>query len=321
MNDRRTNDWSGREVTVTGGSGFLGSRIVQRLTEAGANVFVPRSAEFDLTQADRVAAMYERAKPQTVIHLAARVGGIGANQASPGTFFYDNLMMGALLIENARRTGVDKFVCVGTVCSYPKFTPVPFREDDLWSGYPEETNAPYGIAKKALLVQLQAYRREFGFNGIYLIPVNLYGPGDNFDLQTSHVIPALIRKCVEAAEAGEERVQLWGSGTPTREFLYVEDAAEAIIAGALNYEGADPVNLGTGREISIRDLAELIAKLTGFTGTFEWNTDKPDGQPRRALDTSRAQEKFGWTAKVGFEEGLRDTIDWFRRHGAVAIRP
>jgi GDP-L-fucose synthase len=197
---------------------------------------------------------------------------------------------------------------------------VPFREDDLWSGYPEETNAPYGIAKKALLVQLQAYRQEFGFNGIYLIPVNLYGPGDNFDLQTSHVIPALIRKCVEAADTGEERVQLWGSGTPTREFLYVEDAAEAIIAGALNYEGADPVNLGTGREISIRDLAELIAKLTGFTGTFEWNTDKPDGQPRRALDTSRAQEKFGWTAKVGFEEGLRDTIDWFRRHG-VAIRP
>jgi GDP-L-fucose synthase len=321
MNDWRMNDWSGRDVTVTGGSGFLGSRVVQRLAEAGAKVFVPRSAEFDLTQADRVAAMYERAKPQTVIHLAAKVGGIGANQASPGTFFYDNLMMGALLIENARRTGVDKFVCVGTVCSYPKFTPVPFREDDLWSGYPEETNAPYGIAKKALLVQLQAYRQEFGFNGIYLIPVNLYGPGDNFDLQTSHVIPALIRKCVEAADAGEERVQLWGSGTPTREFLYVEDAAEAIIAGALNYEGADPVNLGTGREISIRELAKLIAKLTGFTGTFEWNTDKPDGQPRRALDTSRAQEKFGWTARVEFEEGLRNTIDWFRRHGAVASRP
>jgi GDP-L-fucose synthase len=306
-------DWSGREVTVTGGSGFLGSRIVQRLKEAGANVFVPRSAEFDLTRSDRVAAMYERARPQIVIHLAARVGGIGANQASPGTFFYDNLMMGALLIEHARLSGIDKFVCVGTVCSYPKFTPVPFREQDLWSGYPEETNAPYGIAKKALLVQLQAYRQQFDFDGIYLIPVNLYGPGDNFDLQTSHVIPALIRKCVEAQDAGEATVQLWGSGNPTREFLYVDDAAEAIILAARMYEGAEPVNLGTGREISIRDLAELIAKLSGFTGTFAWNPDKPDGQPRRALDTSRAQIEFGWTAKVGFEEGLRNTIDWFRR--------
>ena len=315
------NDWAGRDVTVTGGAGFLGSRIVERLAQAGAKVFVPRSAEFDLTREDRVVAMYERARPQTVIHLAARVGGIGANQASPGTFFYDNLMMGALLIEHARRTGVDKFVCIGTVCSYPKFTPVPFHEQDLWSGYPEETNAPYGIAKKALLVQLQAFRQEFGFNGIYLIPVNLYGPEDNFDLQTSHVIPALIRKCVEAKDAGESHVQLWGSGAPTREFLYVEDAAEAIIAGALRYDGAEPVNLGTGREISISDLAELIAKLTGFTGTFVWNTDRPDGQPRRALDTSRAQKEFGWTARVGFEEGLRETIDWFLSHRAGAIRP
>jgi GDP-L-fucose synthase len=278
----------------------------------GASVFVPRSRDYDLTRDDRVRAMYEEARPDVVVHLAARVGGIGANQRSPGSFFYDNLMMGALLIEHARRSGLEKFVCVGTVCSYPKFATVPFREDDLWSGYPEETNAPYGIAKKALLVQLQAYRQEFGMRGIYLIPVNLYGPRDNFDLESSHVIPALIRKCVEAVERNEEVIEVWGSGDPTREFLYVDDAADGIVAAAERYEGGEPVNLGTGREISIRDLATLIAELTGFQGSFAWNTTRPDGQPRRALDVSRARDEFGWTARVPFEEGLEATISWYR---------
>jgi GDP-L-fucose synthase len=310
--------WSGRTVAVPGGSGFLGSKVVRRLEDAGASVFVPRSRDYDLTTDDRVRAMYEDAHPDIVIHLAARVGGIGANQRSPGSFFYDNLMMGALLIEHGRRRGLEKFVCVGTVCSYPKFATVPFREDDLWSGYPEETNAPYGIAKKALLVQLQAYRQEFGMRGIYLIPVNLYGPRDNFDLESSHVIPALIRKCVEAVERDEDVIEVWGSGVPTREFLYVDDAADGIVAGAERYEGSEPVNLGTGREISIRDLATLIADLTGFRGTFAWNTTKPDGQPRRALDVSRARDAFGWTAKVPFEEGLATTIAWYREHRSKA---
>jgi len=246
-----------------------------------------------------------------VIHLAARVGGIGANQASPGTFFYDNLMMGALLIEHARRNRTEKFVCVGTVCSYPKFAAVPFREDDLWSGYPEETNAPYGIAKKALLVQMQSYAQQFGTRGIYLIPVNLYGPRDNFDLQTSHVIPALIRKCVESVDRGEDTIEVWGSGTPTREFLYVEDAARAIVTAAERYEGTEPVNLGTGREISIGDLAKLIASLTGFEGRLVWNEGRPDGQPRRALDVSRASREFGWRAEMPLEEGLKRTIEWY----------
>lgn len=304
--------WSGRTVAVPGGSGFLGSQVVKRLESAGASVFVPRSRDYDLTTDDRVRAMYEEAHPDVVVHLAARVGGIGANQRSPGSFFYDNLMMGALLIEHARRSGLEKFVCVGTVCSYPKFATVPFREDDLWSGYPEETNAPYGIAKKALLVQLQAYRQEFGMRGIYLIPVNLYGPRDNFDLESSHVIPALIRKCVEAVERNEEVIEVWGSGDPTREFLYVDDAADGIVAAAERYEGGEPVNLGTGREISIRDLAALIAELTGFQGSFAWNTTRPDGQPRRALDVSRARDEFGWTARVPFEEGLEATISWYR---------
>jgi GDP-L-fucose synthase len=304
--------WAGKTVAVPGGAGFLGVEVVRRLEEGGASVFVPRSRDYDLTRDDRVRAMYEDARPDVVVHLAARVGGIGANQRSPGTFFYDNLMMGALLIEHARRAGMEKFVCVGTVCSYPKFATVPFREDDLWSGYPEETNAPYGIAKKALLVQLQSYRQEFGFRGIYLIPVNLYGPGDNFDPESSHVIPALIRKCVEAVERGEDTIEIWGSGTPTREFLYVDDAARGIVAAAERYEGADPVNLGTGREISIRDLATMIAELTGFEGSFTWNTSKPDGQPRRALDVSRARDGFGWTAEVPFEEGLAATIAWYR---------
>ncbi|HJQ72515.1 MAG TPA: GDP-L-fucose synthase [Actinomycetota bacterium] len=304
--------WSGKTVAVPGGSGFLGSEVVRRLEAAGASVFAPRSRDYDLTTEDRVQAMYEDARPDIVIHLAARVGGIGANQRSPGTFFYDNLQMGALLIEHARRRGLEKFVCVGTVCSYPKFATVPFREDDLWSGYPEETNAPYGIAKKALLVQLQAYRQEFGMRGIYLIPVNLYGPRDNFDLESSHVIPALIRKCVEAEERGDDVIEVWGSGEPTREFLYVEDAADGIVAAGERYEGAEPVNLGTGREISIRDLATLIAERTGFRGSFAWNATKPDGQPRRALDVSRARDEFGWTARVPFEEGLEATISWYR---------
>jgi GDP-L-fucose synthase len=304
--------WSGKTVAVPGGSGFLGSEVVRRLEAAGASVFAPRSRDYDLTSEDRVRAMYEDARPDIVIHLAARVGGIGANQRSPGTFFYDNLQMGALLIEHARRRGLEKFVCVGTVCSYPKFATVPFREDDLWSGYPEETNAPYGIAKKALLVQLQAYRQEFGMRGIYLIPVNLYGPRDNFDLESSHVIPALIRKCVEAEERGDDVIEVWGSGRPTREFLYVEDAADGVVAAAERYEGAEPVNLGTGREISIRDLATLIAERTGFRGSFAWNATKPDGQPRRALDVSRARDEFGWTARIPFEEGLDATISWYR---------
>jgi len=304
--------WSGRTVAVTGGAGFLGSYVVERLEAAGASVFVPRSDRYDLTREEGVEAMYGDATPEMVVHLAARVGGIGANQAAPGTFFRDNLLMGVLLIEHARRAALEKFVCIGTVCSYPKFTPVPFREEDLWAGYPEETNAPYGIAKKALLVQLQAYREEFGFPGIYLIPVNLYGPRDNFDLQTSHVIPALIRKCLEAADRGDETIDAWGSGDPTREFLYVADAADGILAGAERYEGGDPVNLGIGREISIRDLAGLVARLTGFEGTFRWNTDRPDGQPRRVLDVSRAERAFGWRAKVDLEEGLRRTIDWYR---------
>jgi GDP-L-fucose synthase len=312
---------AGRRVAVPGGAGFLGSRVVERLEGLGAEVFVPRSRDYDLTQEDAVRALYADARPDVVIHLAARVGGIGANRRSPGTFFFDNLMMGALLIEHARRSGVGKFVCVGTVCSYPKFAPTPFREDDLWDGYPEETNAPYGIAKKALLVQLQAYRQEFGTQGIYLIPVNLYGPGDDFDLETSHVIPALIRKCVEAIDRGEDRIEVWGSGSPTREFLYVDDAADGIVAGADRYEDAEPVNLGSGREISIRDLAELIAELSGFRGSFAWNASMPDGQPRRMLDVSRARERFGWEAQVPLEEGLAATIAWYREQRAAVTTP
>jgi GDP-L-fucose synthase len=312
--------WPGRKVIVTGGAGFLGSHVVERLEAAGASVFVPRSARYDLTREEHVEALYRDAAPEIVVHLAARVGGIGANQAAPGTFFRDNLLMGVLLIEHARRAGLEKFVCVGTVCSYPKFTSVPFREEDLWAGYPEETNAPYGIAKKALLVQLQAYRQEFGLPGIYLIPVNLYGPRDNFDPQTSHVIPALIRKCLAAVARGDDTVDVWGSGTPTREFLYVEDAADAILTAAQHFEGGDPVNLGTGREISIRDLAVMIAELTGFKGGFKWQADRPDGQPRRALDVSRAYGEFGWRAKVALEEGMRRTIAWYETvRGARAL--
>jgi GDP-L-fucose synthase len=262
---------------------------------------------------EAVERLYRDSKPEIVIHLAARVGGIGANRANPGKFFYDNLMMGVQMMDAGRRVGIEKFVAIGTVCSYPKFTPVPFKEEDLWNGYPEETNAPYGLAKKMLLVQSQAYRQQYGFNSIFLLPVNLYGPRDNFDLNTSHVIPALIRKCIEAVQKGETEIGVWGTGKPTREFLYVEDAAEGILLAAEKYDKPDPVNLGAGFEISIKDLVELVVKQTGFKGKIIWDSSKPDGQPRRRLDTSRAEKEFGFRAKVGFEEGLQRTIDWYRK--------
>ncbi|MGD9891728.1 MAG: GDP-L-fucose synthase family protein [Dehalococcoidia bacterium] len=297
---------------VTGGGGFLGRHVVARLQQAGArDIFTPRSAAYDLRERDDIDRALRDGRPDIVIHLAAVVGGIGANRDNPGRFFYDNAIMGIQLIEQARLAGVEKFVTAGTVCSYPKFTPQPFHEDDLWNGYPEETNAPYGLAKKMLLVQSQAYREQYGFDAVYLVPVNLYGPGDNFDLASSHVIPALIRKCVEAREAGAPEIEVWGTGTPTREFLYVEDAAEGIVLGAERYDDPDPVNLGSGREISIRDLAELIAELTGYQGQLVWNADKPDGQPRRQLDVSRAADRFGFRAQTDFREGLRRTIDWY----------
>lgn len=304
--------WDGKSVVVTGGGGFLGSFVVDALRKRGCEPFVPRSREYDLRGESDIVRAFGRAKPEIVIHLAAVVGGIGANRENPGRFFYDNLMMGAQLIEQARLFGVGKFVAVGTVCSYPKFAAVPFREEDLWNGYPEETNAPYGLAKKMLLVQSQAYRKQYGFNSIFLLPVNLYGPRDNFDPASSHVIPALIKKCVHAADAGETSIVVWGTGTATREFLYVEDAAEAIVLAAERYDGAEPVNIGAGFEISIKDLVALIAKLSGFHGDIVWDASKPDGQPRRMLDTSRAAAFFGFVAKTPFEEGLRKTIDWYR---------
>ena len=297
---------------VTGGGGFLGRAVVKRLAAAGVDdIFVPRSVEYDLRSADGVRAALAAGRPDVVIHLAAVVGGIGANRENPGRFFYENAAMGIELMEQARLAGVEKFVQIGTVCSYPKFTPVPFHEDDLWNGYPEETNAPYGLAKKMLLVQGQAYREQYGFDVIHLIPVNLYGPGDNFDPASSHVIPALIKKCVDARESGADHIDVWGSGSASREFLYVEDAAEGIVLATERYEDADPVNLGVGHEITIRDLVELIAKLTRFEGELRWDASKPDGQPRRALDTSRARERFGFVAKTTFEAGLRATIDWY----------
>jgi GDP-L-fucose synthase len=309
--------WPGRRVMVTGGGGFLGKVVVRRLESAGAtDVFVPRSADYDLRMPADVARALADGRPDLVIHLAAVVGGIGANRENPGRFFYENAIMGIELMEQARRAGVDKFVQIGTVCAYPKFTPVPFHEDELWNGYPEETNAPYGLAKKMLLVQGQAYRQQYGFNVIHLIPVNLYGPGDNFDPASSHVIPALIKKCVDARERGDDHIEVWGTGSASREFLYVDDAAQGIVLGAERYDGVDPVNLGVGHEITIRELVELIVRLTRFEGEIRWDATKPDGQPRRALDTSRAHERFGFKARVGFDDGLRRTIDWYERRPA-----
>ncbi len=301
-----------KRILVTGGAGFLGSVVVKRLRAQGCReIFVPRSKEFDLRNEEAILRVYGSARPQVVIHLAAVVGGIGANRENPGRFFYDNLMMGALLLEHARHHGVEKFVAVGTVCCYPKYTPVPFKEEDLWIGYPEETNAPYGMAKKMLLVQSQAYREQYGFNSIFLLPVNLYGPGDNFDPASSHVIPALIKKCVDAVEAGQDEVVVWGTGKATREFLFVDDAAEAIVLASERYDKPDPVNVGSGSEISIKELVELIAKLAGFRGRIVWDSTKPDGQPRRCLDTSRAEQEFGFRARAPFADGLERTVRWY----------
>jgi GDP-L-fucose synthase len=307
--------WATRRVTVTGGGGFLGRAVVARLRAAGADeIFVPRSSEYDLRTREGIDRALTDGRPDLVIHLAAVVGGIGANRENPGRFFYENAIMGIQLIEAARLAEVAKFVAVGTVCSYPKYTPVPFREEDLWAGYPEETNAPYGLAKKMLLVQAQAYRAQYGFNAIYLLPVNLYGPGDNFDPRSSHVIPALIEKCVNARDQGDGFIDVWGTGSASREFLYVDDAAEGIVLAAERYDGAEPVNLGVGREITIRELVTLIARLTRFEGEIRWDASKPDGQPRRALDTSRARERFGFVAGTSFEDGLRRTIEWYGQY-------
>ena len=306
-------DLAKSQILVTGGAGFLGKFVVGKLLGRGVplgNIFVPRSRDSDLRVWENCRRVVEG--KDLVIHLAAKVGGIGFNREHPAELFYDNALMGIQLMEAARQAGVGKFVAVGTICAYPKFTPVPFKEEDLWNGYPEETNAPYGLAKKMMLVQSQAYRQQYGFNAIYLLPVNLYGPGDNFDPASSHVIPALIKKCVDAIRAGEKKIVVWGSGKPTREFLYVEDAAEGIVLAAERYDKSDPVNLGSGREISIRELAGLIAKLTGFKGQLVWDTSRPDGQPRRMLDTSRAKREFGFAAQTDFEEGLRRTIEWYR---------
>jgi GDP-L-fucose synthase len=304
--------WESHSIVVTGGNGFLGKAIVANLKAKGyENIFVPRSREYDLRHEGAIRRLYETAKPTMVIHLAAVVGGIGANRENPGRFFYDNAIMGIQLIEFARQFGVKKFVAVGTICSYPKFTPVPFKEDELWNGYPEETNAPYGLAKKMMLVQSQAYRAQYGFNSIFLLPVNLYGPGDNFDPSSSHVIPALIKKCVEAKQQNADHIVVWGDGSATREFLYVDDAAEGIVLATEKYDGPEPVNIGAGFEISIKDLVSLIARLTDFKGTIVWDTTKPNGQPRRMLDTTRAEKEFGFKARTRFEEGLKHTIEYY----------
>ena len=318
---------SNKRITVTGGAGFLGSFVVEKLKERGCrDILVPRSKDYDMVENEACKRLYKDAKPDIVIHLAARVGGIGANRSNPGKFFYDNLMMGVQMMEMGRQMGIEKFVAIGTICAYPKFTPVPFKEEDLWNGYPEETNAPYGLAKKMLLVQAQAYRQQYGFNAIYLLPVNLYGPRDNFDLESSHVIPAIIRKCIEAMHGKGNRdtkpevnmsflqpptITVWGTGNPTREFLYVEDAAEGILLAAERYNKSEPVNLGAGFEISTKNLVELIVKLTNFKGKIIWDASKPDGQPRRKLDTSRAEKEFGFKAKINLEEGLKRTIQWY----------
>jgi GDP-L-fucose synthase len=312
-------DLTSKRVAVTGGSGFLGRHVAAALVEQGSTVLVPRKAQYDLTREADVERMYAELAPDIVIHLAAVVGGIGANRDSPGRFFFENVMLGALTMEWARRSGVEKFVGIGTICAYPRLAPVPFLERDLWNGYPEETNAPYGIAKKMLLVQGQAYRQEYGFNAIHLLPVNLYGPHDNFDPKTSHVIPALIRKCVDAVEAGAPEVVCWGTGNATREFLFVEDCARAIVLATERYDDPEPVNIGAGFEIGIRDLAELIAEQTGFRGRLVFDRSKPDGQPRRMLDVSRAEKRFGFKATTDFRAGLRRTIDWYRTQGEARV--
>ncbi len=315
------NFWVNRRVCVTGGAGFLGSFVVEGLRKHGASqIFVPQIEEYDLVQKTDILRMLEDSRPDIILHLAALVGGIGANRLRPAEFFYSNLMMGVQLIHEAWQSGVGKVVAVGTICAYPKHTPVPFKEENLWDGYPEETNAPYGLAKKMLLVQAQAYRQQYGFNVIFPLPVNLYGPRDNFDLETSHVIPAMIRKFVAAKEQGDPQVVLWGDGSPTREFLYVEDAAEGLLLAAERYDGPEPFNLGSGVEIQIKNLAEIIAGLTGFEGRIVWDTSKPNGQPRRALDTSRAEKFFGFRAQTPFEIGLRRTIDWYLEHRDLAAQ-
>ena len=313
--------WQGKRVIVTGGAGFLGSYVIEKLKQRGAtDIYIPTIEEYNLVDPNEIRRMYGNAlkgvdpKNVVIIHLAANVGGIGANLEHPADFFYNNLIMGVELMHQAYKNGVGKFVAIGTVCAYPKYTPVPFKEDDLWNGYPEETNAPYGLAKKMMLVQAQAYRQQYGFNTIFLLPVNLYGPRDNFNPKSSHVIPALIRKAVEAQARGEKELVVWGDGSPTREFLYVEDAADGIVTAAEKYNGDQPVNLGSGYEISIKNLSETIVKMTGFNGTLAWQTDKPNGQPRRGLDVSRAKKLFGWSAQVPFEDGMRRTIEWFKEN-------
>ena len=310
--------WAEKRICVTGGAGFLGQAVVKKLIERGAieaNIFIPRSSQYDLVDGDAIERLLSDSQPDIIIHLAAQVGGIGANREHPAEFFYNNLMMGVQLLHKAWQHGVEKFVAVGTICAYPKFTPVPFKEEELWNGYPEETNAPYGLAKKMLLVQSQAYRDQYGYNSIYLLPVNLYGPGDNFDPASSHVIPALIKKCVDAQAAGAEEIVVWGDGSPTREFLYVDDAAEGILLAAEHYNDSEPVNLGSGMEISIKDLVEEVANATGFEGKLVWDTSKPNGQPRRCLDVTRAKEWFGFEAQMPFDEGLQRTVAWYRaRH-------
>ncbi len=306
-------DWSNKRVCVTGGAGFLGKHLIETLRVRGAkDIFIPRIEQYDLVDQQAIIRLLADSNPDIIIHLAAHVGGIGANREHPAEFFYDNLMMGVQLMHQAYLKGVEKVVAIGTVCAYPKFTPVPFKEDDLWIGYPEETNAPYGLAKKMLLVQSEAYREQYGFNSIFLLPVNLYGPGDNFNPRSSHVIPALIKKCIDAQEEGIDHIVVWGDGSPTREFIYVKDAARGIALATESYNESLPVNLGSGFEISIKDLVEKIARMTGFKGDLVWDTSKPNGQPRRALDTSRAKEKFGFVAQTDFDEGLQETIDWYR---------
>jgi GDP-L-fucose synthase len=311
--------WASTNVLVTGGAGFLGSRVVNALQARGCqSFFVPRSKDYDLRERADIQRLLKDAAPDLIIHLAARVGGIGANRAHPAEYFYDNLMMGVQLLHEAWRAGVPKFVAIGTVCAYPKYTPMPFKEEHLWDGYPEETNAPYGLAKKMLLVQSQAYRQQYGYNSIFLLPVNLYGPGDNFDPASSHVIPALIKKCVDAIERGDEAIEVWGDGSPTREFLYVDDAAEGILLAAERYNDSAPVNLGSSYEISIKELVEIIARLTGFTGELRWDVTKPNGQPRRKLDTRRAVRAFGFRARTDFVTGLTHTVAWYREHMATS---